>query len=244
MRESLHEPFARRGFRPLTSSLTVFAFASALAGALVAARIAVTHRFQVLYLIWNLFLAWLPLLFALAVWREAGTRVPRRKRVFAAGAAWLLFFPNAPYIFTDLVHLAKLHASATAPPWFDLLLHLLFAMIGLMIGFASLAVMHKLVERAWGWRTGWLFALGALALAGFGIYLGRFERWNSWDVLLSPFALLGDIAAPFLAPWNHPRTWGFSVVCFLFLAISYLLCSQFGQLCAGQREPCAGRSEA
>ncbi len=218
------------GLRPFASSLTVFTLASMLATALVVARIVVTHHFQVLYLIWNLFLAWLPLVFALLVWREASRPVPRRGLLLATGAAWLLFFPNAPYIFTDIVHLAKLRSFGSAPPWFDLLLHLLFAMIGLMIGFASLAVMHKLVERARGWRWGWLFALTALALAGFGIYLGRFQRWNSWDVLFSPFSLLGDIAHRFIAPWDNARTWGFSGVCFMFLAISYLMCSQLGQL--------------
>ena len=109
--------------------------------------------------------------------------------------------------------------AATAPPWFDLLLHLLFAMIGLMLGFASLAVMQKLVEHAYGCRRGWLFALAVLALAGFGIYLGRFQRWNSWDIVCSPFALLGDIAHRFYAPWEHARTWGFSAICFLFLAL-------------------------
>ena len=216
--------------RPILPALVSFIMASTLAVALVAARVVVTGRVQVFYLVGNLLLAWLPLVFALVVWREAERPRPRCARVIVGGAAWLLFLPNAPYIFTDLTHLAKLHASSTAPPWFDLLLHLLFAMIGLMLGFASLTVMQNLVERARGKWAGWGFALAALALAGFGIYLGRFLRWNSWDVLLSPVSLLRDIAHCCVAPWNHARTWGFSLVCFLFLVPSYLMCRVSPQL--------------
>jgi len=216
--------------RSLLPALAAFTIASALAVGLVAARIVVTGRVQVFYLVWNLSLAWLPLVFAVLVWREAETRPPRRTRLLLGGAAWLLFFPNAPYIFTDLTHLAKLHGASTAPPWFDLLLHLVFAMIGLMLGFASLALMQNLVARARGKLAGWGFALAVLALAGFGIYLGRFLRWHSWDALFSPLALASDIANRFITPVDYARTWGFSAVCFVFLLVSYLMCSQLGQL--------------
>jgi uncharacterized membrane protein len=76
----------------------------------------------------------------------------------------------------------------------DLVLILLFALTGLALGFLSLYLMQSLVARRLGWTAGWLFVAGTAALSGVGIYLGRFLRWNSWDVLLNPLELLRDVA--------------------------------------------------
>jgi uncharacterized membrane protein len=88
----------------------------------------------------------------------------------------------------------------------------------------SLALMQGLVSQTHGKRAGWIFVVMALALAGFGVYLGRFLRWNSWDALLSPVSLLADILSHFATPWRHLRSWGFTFVCFMFLLLNYLMC--------------------
>lgn len=216
-------------------SLILFAVASAMGITLLVARFLVTGHLTYFYLPWNLFLAWFPLAFALLARQVApphhchgrsGWTLLSIRRWFTAlcGLGWLLFFPNAPYILTDLMHLAGRPPASMAPLWFDLLLHLTVAMTGLLLGFASLAIMQNLVCGAHGRLAGWSFAVAALALSGFGIYLGRFLRWNSWDVVGPPLSLLADIGERLAQPWRYPRACGFSVLCFLFLFVSYLMC--------------------
>ena len=139
--------------------------------------------------------------------------------ILTAAAVWLLFLPNAPYIITDFVHLAP---QPPVPLWFDILLLMTFAWTGVMLGFVSLRLMQERVELSWGARTGWGFACVALALASFGIYLGRFQRFNSWSVLNRPLEVFGDLAHRVFVPWEHPRTWSFTACCFAFLMLAYL----------------------
>lgn len=169
--------------------LFTLAVASALGVALIATRTVLAWRGQHLFLVWNLFLAWIPV--ALALWLEERDRRGPTKdwRFWCAAFAWLMFFPNAPYILTDLKHL-KL--ATQFHWWTDLIIILLFAFTGLVLAFLSLHRMHALVSRRRGWLAGWAFVAGVAFLTGFGVYLGRFERWNSWDVLVQPVAMAAD----------------------------------------------------
>ncbi len=113
----------------------------------------------------NLILAWIPVMFAWIaynVYRKGSCLGD----VIAIGCAvvWLLFFPNAPYLITDLVHL---HARPEMPYWFDQILYMAFAFTGCYLGMVSLILMQALVRRWLGWVVSWVFALGALVLGGF-----------------------------------------------------------------------------
>lgn len=158
---------------------------SFLAGGLLVARIAYSREVTHAYLLWNLFLAWLPLLFATLAWR--GRRLPARA---VSGVLWLLFLPNAPYLITDLIHLAP---SARAPLWYDAVLLFTSALGGLLLGLRSLHMIHLLVRRRLGAAPGWLFVVVVSALTGLGVYIGRFLRWNSWDAFLHPLSLSADL---------------------------------------------------
>jgi uncharacterized membrane protein len=177
--------------------------ATGISGALLAARVCLTGHWRQLYLVWNLLLAWLPLIFALAATGIRQREGSRRWSFRVTATAWLLFFPNAPYILTDLVHLGPRSHGVF---WADLVLILLFALIGVVLGFLSLYLMQRLVARRFGWLAGWLFVVVVTALSGFGIYLGRFLRWNSWDIVLNPFDLLSDLSRWFLNAPMHPRS--------------------------------------
>ena len=207
----------RRHFqRPdLRAALLTLAAASAVGTAIVVARIFVAGQFRQLYLVWNLFLAWLPLYFALRVEEldQSGSR--RGVRFWLTAAAWLLFFPNAPYIFTDLIHITR---SGQTRIWTDLLIVLVFAVTGLVLGFLSLQRMQMLVARRRGRVAGWVFVFAVALLSGFGVYLGRFERWNSWDAVMNPFGLLGDAAN-----WLHIRSAIFTVLFGVFVFTAYAM---------------------
>lgn len=163
------------------------------------------------FLPWNLFLAWVPWLAArrLAGVRSAAARV-------LVGIVWLLFLPNAPYLVTDLVHLRP---RPPVPLSFDVLLFATFALAGCGLAWGSIALVHERLARAFGRaRAAAAVALVAL-LTGFGVYVGRFLRWNSWDLVVEPRAVLLD-AAGALA---DPRALAFSALFAAFVAAGYLL---------------------
>lgn len=170
--------------------LTLLLLASAMGVGLLVGRIVWTGQWRQLYLAWNLFLAWVPLGFALLAIRVEEQHGLRHWRFGVVAFAWLVFFPNAPYIFTDLVHLGT---SRHPLFWVDLAVILVFAWTGLMVGLFSLQLMHRLIAERLGWVVGWLFAGAAVGLSGVGIYIGRFLRRNSWDVVVQPVGLFADL---------------------------------------------------
>jgi uncharacterized membrane protein len=175
--------------RELQVPVSGLLFACGLCVAVLLARVAYTWHLRQLYLAWNLLLACVPVLFAVAFIKAQERGEPLRRKCLIA-LAWLVFLPNAPYIVTDLVHLqSPLHPKF----WIDLLLILLFAWSGAFAGFLSLFIMHRHVVRRAGALPGWLFVGIVALLCGVGVYLGRFERWNSWDLLLQPHSILTDL---------------------------------------------------
>jgi len=137
------------------------------------------------FLIWNLFLAAVPVGVALLARHHH-----RRPWFFGLVFVWLFFFPNAPYIVTDLMHI---RTARPANLWLDVLVLGSCAITGLIAGLVSLRWIHEgLLRRAISARIGWLFVVFASLLAGFGVYLGRFQRWNTWDIVTRPTELLAE----------------------------------------------------
>lgn len=195
-------------------------FASGVCVSLVMARIIWTGRFHYGFLAWNLFLAWLPLVFALLANDEYRNAPRRNWRFYGLTMAWLLFLPNAPYIFTDLIHLMSRYFSHF---WVDLVLILSCALTGLVLSFLSLYLMQCIVARMFGWLASWLFIAVAAALSGFGIYLGRFLRFNSWDVLFQPVELIHGIGRWAIDPMSNPTSFAFPILFGTFLFIAYVM---------------------
>ena len=170
-----------------------------------------------LFLNWNLFLAFVP-------WAVTSVTILKPKlqtyriTIFILLSIWLLFFPNAPYILTDLFHL---RLKSAMPKWFDLILILSFAWTGLVFGFLSLWDIEKILSKSMNriWMS--LISVCLLFIGSFGIYLGRYLRWNSWDIINEPFNLLYDITDRLINPFDHPRTWGVTLFMGIFLNMIY-----------------------
>ena len=194
--------------------------------AMVTVRIVYTGNLGWDWLYWNLFLAWVPLVVALFVY-DRSRKGASGLALLAGGAVWLAFFPNAPYIVTDLQYLRDFDG---APIWYDAVLAWSAAWAGLALGFISLYLMQSVVRRRFGHVFGWGFAATVLALSSFGIYLGRFERWNSWDLVTRPHALLADV-------WTlaELRTAAVTILFTAFLGLTYLVFYSFAR--AGLLEP-------
>jgi uncharacterized membrane protein len=136
------------------------------------------------FLIWNLFLAWIPFIIAYFTY----TITLKRKLIYVvipmAAFLWLIFFPNAPYILTDFQHLAN--RSHELPIWYDVMMLIWFAFTGLLLGIVSLFLMQEIMRREFGRWAGWGFVAVVTLLSSAGIYVGRFLRWNSWDIFSNP----------------------------------------------------------
>jgi uncharacterized membrane protein len=199
--------------------LLAMAFASAVTVMLVATGVLLTGKLEFLALIWNLFLAWLPLLFALLA-RNSSRRGVRTWRFYGLAGAWLLFFPNAPYIFTDLVHL-QFHFYRHY--WVDLTTILLCAFTGMMLGFVSLYLMQSVVAARLGRTASWLFVAATAGLSSFGIYLGRFLRLNSWDIVLRPGTIFHRLGFWMDSPMLNRPSAEFLVMFAVFVFLAYVM---------------------
>ncbi|HEV2836462.1 MAG TPA: DUF1361 domain-containing protein [Pyrinomonadaceae bacterium] len=169
------------------------------------------------FLLGNLFLACVPLFLSTVLRIANHWRFPRTIQLAVFGL-WLLFLPNAPYILTDILHLTRV---SHAPAWYDLALLLSCAGTGLLLGYLSLIDVQGIVARNFGAAWGWTFALVSLVLSGFAIYLGRFLRWNSWDVLLAPSRVFG-IMDGLLHPWAHARPLAVTLIFGVILTLGYI----------------------
>jgi len=170
------------------------------------------------FLVWNLFLACIPYGITLLL---SFQKIQNNHFLFWSGfLAWLVFLPNSPYILTDIQHI---RVSTLQSIWFDVLLILSFAINGLIIGFASIQIMQELLKQRISPRLTRLIISCTFLLCGFGIYLGRILRWNSWDILMHPLDILGDIAKRLLFPIQHIHTWVFTIGFGGFLIITYHL---------------------
>ncbi len=200
------------------SVLASLIFATAFCTGLLAMRMAYTRGYMYIGLAWNLFLAWLPVLSSFAGYNLYRGRLRLSTfLVLVSAFIWLLFFPNAPYLVTDIIHLHR----SNAPIWYDLILLVAFAWTGTFLGLVSLYLMQSVVNRMIGPLASWIFALGTLAAGSFGIYLGRFLRWNSWDIFTNPSLILADVLERLRHPMDHLQTFVFSAVFYLFLVAAY-----------------------
>ena len=175
-------------FRISRATLSL-ALLSALCCLLLIIRAVQTEQIRGLFLLWNLFLAWMPLFFALLARRlYSSIMVTKSKQLFILVnlCLLLLFFPNAPYLITDLIHLGEFERHIL---WFDTVGFFIAALAGICTGLYSLQVTHQVLNKFINNALAWIVISASIVLSGFGLYLGRFARFNSWDLFTHPFYL-------------------------------------------------------
>ncbi|HET8930129.1 MAG TPA: DUF1361 domain-containing protein [Acidimicrobiales bacterium] len=163
------------------------------------------------FLVWNLFLAWVPLVAAIAVSRAS------RPVAVVAGVVWLVFLPNALYLVTDLVHLVD---GSTL--WRHILQFGFAAWTGTLLAVVSLRIVHRRAERETGRAAGWLVVAAAVVAAGIGVAIGRFQRWNSWDLLTEPDSIAHGTLSWVRSPFADARITGVALAVTAFFGIAYL----------------------
>ncbi len=191
-----------------------------MASAFLTFRIYYSGTSNYMNLLWNLFLAWLPYVFSLLAFNAYWTQSKRWGLILLFIVLWLIFFPNAPYIVTDFYYLDP---RPPVPLWFDISLIAIFAITGCFLALASLRNIHTIIEASVSKVVGWIFALFTLGLASLGVYLGRFARFNSWDLLIRPKPLLKELAANLLNPLDNLGFLGFTIMFTCILLVFYLM---------------------
>ena len=186
---------------------------------LLIVRIIVTGELTYFFLAWNLFLAWIPFIIS-----QQLEEIKSKWKMFFVLAIWLLFLPNSPYIITDFLHLKQ---RPPVPYWYDILLLFSAALNGLLLGLASLISVEKFLINRYGKRRTAFMILCSFFLCAFGIYIGRYLRWNSWDILLNPDDIAFDLIVRITDPFAHVQTWSVTILFGCFLYICYYTVKNF-----------------
>jgi uncharacterized membrane protein len=185
---------------------------------MVSVRIFMTGHWTYLFLVWNLFLAIVP--YVITEWLSFNNSVAKNKlKLSALLLVWLLFIPNSFYILTDLFHLDNFD---TAPKWFDLLLIFSFAWNGIILGILSIRKVEMMLEKTTGRKFSLLIVFMVMFLNAFGIYIGRYLRFNSWDIIAQPFTLFGEMFNVVFHPLQNKMEWGMITVYAVFMTMLYI----------------------
>ncbi len=147
-------------------------------------------RLQAYWLSWNLYLAFVPLVLSVLLFRSRGSRSWLWWLQFLA---FFAFLPNAPYLLTDVIHLRDIFYISNSV-WLIFIVvipvYLLFILAGFEAYVLSLINLGYYLNRI-GWsRWIWKAELLTHVLCAIGIYLGRFARLNSWYLITKPQSLI------------------------------------------------------
>jgi len=190
-------------YKHILKCVGIYLFLSFSACFMVVFRKLILGYLDYRYLMWNLFLAWIPLILSIIIgytYFFHKRSVFRKIYLLFLGLIWVVVYPNCPYIITDFIHLGgmKYYINTIGYTmnfliWYDFIMISLFILTGFLLGFISLYVIQMLITDRFNKWIGYIFVGSVLFLSSFGIYLGRFIRWNSWDIVLKPKILINSI---------------------------------------------------
>lgn len=190
-----------------------------LAVLLDVARLFIFHSTYFMYLLWNMFLAVLPFVVSSLLLYYVTHRKISRSLLVMGLIFWLLLLPNAPYIITDIIHLNRNHA---APLLYDTFLIFSSGWAGLLLGMYSVSHIEKILLRKYSQKRTSIIIAAIILISSFGMYLGRFMRFNSWDVVSSAELFFTKITHIFLQPAKYSDAYLFTSLSFIFFYMSYI----------------------
>ncbi|NOX86859.1 MAG: DUF1361 domain-containing protein [Chlorobi bacterium] len=206
-----------KSYKPI---LQIAIFISVL---LLTVRIIYTGSISYLFLLWNLFLAYLPCLFSNMLLKTNTWNNSFPVKIMLI-VLWLVFLPNAPYIVTDLFHLTN---YSEVPLWFDLIMILFFAIAGLIFWLISIFQVFKYLFRQSGRNIHAVYFLLIIVLSSLGVYIGRYLRWNTWDLVINSPELFHDVLSRLIHPTENPEIYGMTIIFSLFLGFVYYVFQSF-----------------
>ncbi len=204
------------------NNLAIFVFgAFAFCYLLVFARMFRSFSLYGLFLIWNLFLALIPFLITnFLSYKKSSSKI----FLVIAFCFWLLFLPNAPYIISDFEHLTERN---NIPYWYDIMLLFISSFSGLLFGMVSVFQMEQELKKYFSSKNTQIIIVSSILLSGYGVFLGRYLRWNSWDVFSNPVSLFQEMMQHFIYPTENWRAWGVTFIYGIFMLGIYFFIKQF-----------------
>lgn len=178
-------------------------------------RMKLTDSYFYFFLVWNLFLAGIPFFITQVMKYYSAWQASTWQKIILF-SIWLLFLPNSPYIITDLIHL---HDDDSILIWLDLFLVFVFALNGLLLGLLSLIDMYGFIAKNYSKKISLVTTFSICLLCGYGIYLGRFLRFNSWDILTKPIFLFEQIGSSLAQPKVWAMTFAFGGLLWVLFSV-------------------------
>jgi|ERR1035437_4321537 uncharacterized membrane protein len=211
------------GLRPKFSFLMSLVYLTVISGGFFVAGAIGNHSIELWYLLWNLFLAWVPVLLTLWLVNVIREKPWSSWQGLTLTFLWLSFLPNSFYLVSDLIHLQDYQRVDIV---YDTIMFSSFSLTGLLLGYTSLYLVHKeLIKRVMA-KTAWIWAGIVLLLCSFAIYLGRDLHWNTWDVLVNPGGILFDVSDIIIHPSLHYLAFTTTLAFFVFLSSMYVVAWQ------------------
>ncbi|RAJ03963.1 putative membrane protein [Chitinophaga skermanii] len=200
-----------KGFVYMVHAMSVFAVLQ------VAVRIALTGQTAFLGMVWNLFLAYIPFFLSNGLMKMERVRNSNFLLMLCT-LAWVFFLPNAPYMLTDFLHFST---DASVPAWMDIILFFSFSYAGLMLCFISIKEIESGLRKRFATWQVFVFVEMMMILCAIGVYIGRYIRFNSWDVIMQPFELVETSWKLLFVPSFHSDFWAFTIYLTVLMSILY-----------------------
>lgn len=178
------------------------------------------HSSEYSYLIWNLFLAWLPLVLSVRLIAILKHKLWSSWEGLAISLLWVIFLPNSFYMISDFIHLQEVQRVDVL---YDALMFTSFIYTGVILGFTSLYLVHLQLKRRLGTVQAAVWAGVTLLICSIAIYIGRDLRWNSWDIVTNPGGLLFDVSERLQHPTSYPQMLTTIITFFVLLSSMYAI---------------------
>lgn len=181
-------------------------------------RVVLFNNTTFLYMFWNIFLALIPFLISSIILLNVNKSNFLKPQSLISLFIWFLFLPNTFYVLTDFIHLGRIYG---VPVWYDIFVLFSSTTVSLLMGLYSLRHLEEICQLKFSKRLTSAILIIVILFASFGVYLGRFLRFNSWDFFVSHSSLFLNIWQIFTKENNYVNVYSYTFTFFLFILFCY-----------------------